>query len=986
MSKGPTSEIRKVVSEVAISSVTSESSKTLRPKPDISVVVIVYNDAERLPVAVRSVLDQTLHNVEVVIADDSSTDGSYGVATSLAVANADRVRAIQLPENSGGCGEPRNQGIVAARGRYVMFLDSDDTLEPNACRNMLEAADRTGADLVSGLCVRVHTDSRHDKRSRWYPWLYQRTRTIESIAELPDLMVFDTLSTNKCYRREFLLENELTFPRGIHYEDLLFSAQAYLAAQRITLIPNAVYFWNVVDKTQAKSISNRRHEINNFADRLEIHHRIDAILARRGMAGLKLQKDIKFLKHDLVLYLRDLPFLDDDYRHRFAEMARGYIQDIPEAAYSRLDPIHAICAYLLRQEDWDNLMPAIDTLINRHKISAPLAQRDGRIHWCAHRRDDPDARAALDVTDIGYHTKSLDQMSLRNRLTEYTARSADMVLKGAVVNPLHIIPSNAELGAELEFRARRLSLRTFRFPVQTVRHDGDAIVWRAVVPLARRLRPLGIVDDIWDVRLHLTADGKRTTSRLTVGNVDLENAGSVRIRPRLSRLMADRLEAEVSAKGHLTFRLAQHSGAARRSRALVERNMQALPARAVKGAYRKIRAARKDLHSAQYKIQSYHRMVRLLPVRKGTVVFESHLGKQYSDSPRAIFEELRRRDIPATPIWSYAGERPEGFPGDVELVRRWSWRYLRALAQAEFWIDNQGYPLRLGKRPETTYIQTWHGSALKRMGFDEPRYRVMSEQEQCSYQEALDRFDHFVVRSEHDVRTLARAYHIPEENLLRTGYPRNDALVRARNAETPDPAVRQLAERLGISRDRPVVLYAPTFRAQANGQVRNFTFPFDVERFADRFGDRYTLLVRSHYLNQITLPPSVAGRVIDVSGEPDITPLLLVADVMITDYSSVMFDYALLRRPLIFFAYDWEEYSQDVRGTYFDLLEEAPGPVARTEDELFAAVSDLDTVRTRYEAQLKEFVEQYGEYDRGDAAARIVDRFFGSWGRSDGPA
>ncbi|MEU6418522.1 bifunctional glycosyltransferase/CDP-glycerol:glycerophosphate glycerophosphotransferase [Streptomyces spiralis] len=955
---------------------------TVAPEPDVSVVVIVYNDEERLPTAVGSVLEQTLRNVEVIIADDCSTDGSYEVAQALAAAHPDKVRAIRLPENSGGCGEPRNQGVKVARGRYVMFLDSDDTLERNACRNMVEAADRTDADLVSALCVRVHTDSRHDKRVQWYPWLYRETRTLDSVAELPDLFVFDTLSTNKCYRRDFLLGNDLAFPRGIHYEDLLFSAQAYLAARRITLIPNTVYFWNVVQKTSVKSISNRRNEISNFADRVEIHRRIDAILDRQGQDELKLRKDIKFLKHDLVLYLRELPFLDDDYRHRFAELARDYVQDFPEAAYAELDRVHAICAQLLLREDWTDLMPAIDTLLNRNKISAPLTERDGRIYWTDRYLDDDEMRSVLDVTTLGYHAKQLNQMYLRNRLTEYTARGGDVVLAGEVVNPLHTIAPGAKLTAELEFRARRRSLQTFTFPVPAPRHQGDVIAWRAEVPLARRLRPLGIVDDVWDVRLHLTADGKRTTSRLTVGAVDLEHADDVPVRPRLTRLMADRLEAQVSAKGHLAFRLTQHSRLARTGRAAVERNLHGRPARAAKGAYRRLRALRRDLNSGTRKLQVYERMLTRLPVRKGTVVFESHLGKQYSDSPRAIYEELRRRGAPITPIWSYAGERPEGFPKDAELVRRWSWGYLKALAQAEYWIDNQGFPLRLTKRPETTYIQTWHGSALKRMGFDEPGLRMLSEPEQRSYQQALDRFDHFVVRSEHDVRTLARAYRIPEHKLLRTGYPRNDALVRARQGAASNPEAQRLAERLGIDPDRRVLLYAPTFRAGSDGRVKDFEFPFDVEDFAARFGDDCTLLVRAHYLNRLTLPPSVAGRVIDVSAEPDITPLMLLADALITDYSSVMFDYALLQRPIVFYVHDWEEYAQDTRGTYFDLLSEAPGPVPRTAEELFDVLGDLGTVGAAHEARLKEFVDKYGEYDRGDAAAQIVDRFFGPAGEA----
>ena len=356
--------------------------------PDVTVVVIVYNDEDRLSTAVRSVLEQTLRNVEVVIVDDRSTDGSYGVARRLAVEHPDRVRAFQLDQNSGGCGAPRNHGIAQARGTYVLFLDSDDVLERNACRNMVEAAETTGADLVSGMCVRVHVDSRNGKEAKWYPWLYSTTRTLESISELPDLLVFDTLSTNKCYRRDFLVEQGLEFPVGIHYEDLLFSAQAYAAARRITLIPNRVYNWNVFDKAATKSISNRRAEIANFTHRMEIHRRVDRLLADKGMLELKFHKDVKFIKHDLVLHLRDLPFRDAAYREEFAALAREYLESIDRAAFDEVEPIHAICAYLLQKSDWDNLLPAVDTLTNRNKVSAPLVERDGRIYWCAEHLDD----------------------------------------------------------------------------------------------------------------------------------------------------------------------------------------------------------------------------------------------------------------------------------------------------------------------------------------------------------------------------------------------------------------------------------------------------------------------------------------------------------------------------------------------------------------------------------------------------------------------
>ncbi|CAM5337083.1 Bifunctional glycosyltransferase family 2 protein/CDP-glycerol:glycerophosphate glycerophosphotransferase OS=Streptomyces rimosus subsp. rimosus (strain ATCC / DSM 40260 / JCM 4667 / NRRL 2234) OX=1265868 GN=SRIM_015640 PE=3 SV=1 [Streptomyces rimosus subsp. rimosus] len=903
------------------------------------------------------------------------------MAQQLAAAHPDRIRALQLPENSGGCGAPRNHGVQHAAGSYVMFLDSDDVLEPNACRNMLEAAERTGADLVSGMCVRVNVDSRNQKQTEWYPWIYSRTRTIESISELPDLLVFDTLSTNKCYRREFLLESGLVFPVGIHYEDLLFSAQAYVAAKRITLIPNHVYFWNVFEKAATKSISNRRHEIANFAHRMEIHRRVDELLEREGLAELKFHKDVKFLKHDLVLHLRDLPLLDEDYRREFAAMANGYLAGISPEAYERVQPIQAICAYLLAQEDWHNLMPAVDTLINRDKLSSPLAERDGRIYWCAEHLDDPEGRRVLDVTDAGYHTRSVGKLFLRNQLTSYEDDGRGTVrLAGTVVNPLGKVTPGTPLRGRLELKARRKSLQAFSFPLTSLRIADDGLHWDAELDLARRLRPLGVIDAVWDVRLILDVDGVTTRTRLTVGGVDLDSAHALRVRPRLTRLVSDRVEPATSKRGHLTFVLDAQGKAAKRTNQVLRQALRSPAADLAKSSVRKARKAKRDLNSGETKLRVYNEVFSKLPVHKGLVVFESHLGKQYSDSPRAIYEEMRRQGVDFEAVWAYDGKKPDGFPKDATLVKRWSWPYLRALAQAEFWIDNQGFPLRLNKRPETTYIQTWHGSALKRMGFDEPRMKLKTRAAKEEFQKVLDRFDHFLVRSEHDVRTLARAFRLRDEVLLRSGYPRNDALVAARVAEETS-GVRErgpLAEELGIGADKTVLLYAPTFRANPNGSVRGFFGrPSTWTSSPSASATASCCSMRSHYLNNVVLPPSVRGKVIDVTGQHDITPLLQLADAMITDYSSVMFDYALLDRPMLFFAYDYDEYANEARGTYFDLKEKAPGPVLGTAEELFEAIENLKAADDGHREARRRFTAEFGEYDQGDAARMIVERFFG---------
>ncbi|MFI9050105.1 CDP-glycerol glycerophosphotransferase family protein [Streptomyces sp. NPDC053427] len=946
--------------------------------PDVSVVVIVYNDADRLPTAVQSVLDQTLRDVEVVIVDDCSTDRSFEVAQNIAATYPERVRAFQLPENSGAGGEPRNFGIQRTTGKYVMFLDSDDVLELNACRNMLEAAEETGSDIVSGLCVRLHKDTRQQKRDEWYAWMYSTTRTLESVTELPDLFVWDTLSTNKCYRRDFLIENDLRFPKGMFYEDLMFIADAYLAANRITLIPNQVYFWHVYERAAVKSVTNRRHEMTNYAHRLEIHRRIDALLAARGLDEMKLAKDVKFLKHDLVLHLRDLPFRDESYRREFSELSREYLAGIAPEAYERVQPIQAICAYLLQRGDWDNLIPAVDTLINRDKLSSPLAERDGRIYWCDGHFDDEFGRDVLDVTDAGYHEKPVNKLFLRNQLTRFHESGRTVSLAGRITNPLGVVPAGARLSGELEFSARRRSLQSFRFPVRALRHEGDALHWEAAADLTAKLRPLGIVDTIWDVRLVLNVDGVRTTTRLTAADTELSGA-PLPVRPRLTRIVADHIEPHISARGHLAFRLVSENRNSERVQELIARGVRGKPGVLAKSGYRKAKALRKKIVSGDNKLRAYHEVFCRLPIKKRTVVFESHLGKQYSDSPRAIYEEMRRQGLDFEAIWSYTGS-PKEFPQDVTLVRRWSLPYLKALAQAEFWVDNQSYPLKLTKRPETTYLQTWHGSALKNMGFDQPALKAQTRRQQAEQQRSLDRFDRFLCRSEHDVRTLAKAFRLKEKTLLRVGYPRNDALVksRQREAELGHRERGELAAELGIPDDKTVLLYAPTFR-KAGGRHGRFTLPFDVERFAEQFGDRYVLLVRSHYLNHVVLPPTVEGRVIDVSARHDVTPVLELADGLITDYSSVMFDYALLDRPLVFFTYDYDEYVHEGRGTYFDLLEHAPGPVVRTEEDFYETLKSFDTQALEYAAARKEFVAKFGEYDRGDAAQSIVDQFFAQW-------
>ncbi|TDB96236.1 glycosyltransferase family 2 protein [Actinomadura sp. 7K534] len=944
-------------------------------RPDLSVVVIAYNDARRLPRAVASALGQSLGGVETVIVDDASTDGTAEVADRIAAAHPGRVRAVHLPSNSGGCGRPRNAGVEASTGRYVMFLDSDDLLDRHACLNLLGAAEDTGADLVSGRCDRIFLDLPEGARERvrpWYPWLYRRRAVFGSLEENPRLL-YDTLSTNKAYRRSFLEEHGLRFVEDLHYEDLLFTAEAYLAARGTALIPHRVYNWLVSERTPAPSISNRRADLANFADRLEIHRRIDMLFALRGAHELGRAKDVKFINHDLVLYMREMRGRDVGYQERFLGLAAAYLAELDPRVFEEANTLPAIAAYLVREGDHAGALAAAEYAPEkRPELRARLVERDGRVFWGAGRPRGALGRRVLDVTDFGFHLRPLKDLRPANTVTELEMRGGRARMAGHVLNPLGRI-GPAGLSGTLEFCDRRRKSRRARIRAR-LRHEGDRIGWEAEFDPVAVLRPTGLIDPVWDVRLRLRADGEDVVTRLGEGRGSPKLDGVVLpVRPRLTRFAGDRLRSYVTGGGHLAFALETDSPWARLAGAAARR----VPVvRAGRRAWRRVRrldrSARRRLTSRKTKVAVFNRVLSRLPVRTGLAVFESQLGKQYSDNPKYVYRELRRSGLPVRAVWSYASS-PDGFPRDAELVKRGSWAYYLALARAEFWIDNQGYPDGLRKRPETTYIQTWHGSAFKLMGLDQPRLKGGAAAERERLRRMVDRYDCFLVRSGHDEETLCGGLGVRAE-LLPVGYPRNDPLVNGLD-DDPELAaeVAALRDSLGLGDGRRAVLYAPTFLTGPKGRpVRLLEPPLEPEVFARELGDEFVLLVRPHYLCRANLPPGSHTVMRDVGGVPDVTPLLLLADALITDHSSIMFDFALLDRPIVLHLPD----GRDRVTGYFDLQRHAPGPITRTGDELVAALAGLDRAAAVHAARRRAFAARFGEHDRGTAARAVVDRYF----------
>lgn len=386
--------------------------------PDVTVTVIVHNDAERLPRAVESVRRQTHRNLEIIVSDDHSTDDTPRVARELAAADP-RIRCLRLPENSGGCSAPRNRALETARAPYLMFLDSDDELPPDAVASLLAAHRARDIDFAMGAVRRIRVDT--GRRATWMPHLVQEHRTLDGIEDDPRLF-FEHLSTSKMYARAFLDRYDLRFPEGIHYEDQLFSAQAYCLAKRFTIIPEPVYLWYVAPYagSEAASISNQRHLLSNVRDRIHVQRLIDAFLVESGHGALREDKDHKFLKHDFRMYAGDLPYRDEEWLASFADLVNPYLETLSPGAYARLPRPERVVLQLVRDRRFADARLAARGLAHSVAPRRLTTDADGRTYWGDRVPGSAGARRELDLTELEPATRPFFGAQFRHEITELT--------------------------------------------------------------------------------------------------------------------------------------------------------------------------------------------------------------------------------------------------------------------------------------------------------------------------------------------------------------------------------------------------------------------------------------------------------------------------------------------------------------------------------------------------------------------------------------
>ncbi|MEV3860475.1 glycosyltransferase family 2 protein [Streptomyces sp. NPDC050095] len=447
--------------------------------PDVTITVIVFNDAERLPTAVASLLAQTHQNIEIIISDDHSTDNTPEVARALEASDS-RITYLRLPENSGGCSAPRNRAIDIARGKYLMFLDSDDELTPNAVELLLAAhRERPDIDFAMGQVERVRVDT--GRTSLWMPSLVAERRTVEGIEAEPGLL-FEHLSTSKMYTRDFLDRHDLRFPEGIHYEDQLFSAQAYCLAKAFTVVPERVYRWYIAPfvAESAASISNQRHKLSNVRDRVYVQGLIDAFLVEGGYsAQLREAKDFKFLKHDLRMYSGDLPYRDDAWMAGYAEIVNPYLEGLAPGAFVRLPRGERVVIQLVRDGRLDDARTAARGL--GHDVAPPATTTDesGALYWGDRVPDTETGRRELDLTGLGLDSRPFPRAQFRNEIVDLKRGpgAASVHLKVRTYDPGLRLPFGPQVASLLISPGRKRMTVRFRLdPVRPGVFEGQVLL------------------------------------------------------------------------------------------------------------------------------------------------------------------------------------------------------------------------------------------------------------------------------------------------------------------------------------------------------------------------------------------------------------------------------------------------------------------------------------------------------------------------------
>jgi CDP-glycerol glycerophosphotransferase (TagB/SpsB family) len=373
----------------------------------------------------------------------------------------------------------------------------------------------------------------------------------------------------------------------------------------------------------------------------------------------------------------------------------------------------------------------------------------------------------------------------------------------------------------------------------------------------------------------------------------------------------------------------------------------------------------------------FNRTAEEEPLDEKMVFFESFFGKNYSGNPKYVYEEMIKdsqfKDF--TFVWSYSGSNQEKIPGSPILVNRDSGDYYRYLAKAKYWVSNIVFPVHK-KREGNIYLQTWHGTPLKKLGFDIDIEGPETLARENFYLESRN-WDYLIAANKYSSEIFRRAFKF-EKEVIENGYPANDLFYEEK--KVIDNKAKEIKKDLNIPLNKKVILYAPTWRdnEMVGSWEHSFKLKFDLDKFYKELSDEYVLVLRMHHLvgDALVIEDQYQNFVYDLSGYDDIQELYTISDILITDYSSVFFDYANTLRPILFYAYDFEAYKDDIRGFYLDMESELPGPILKNDKDLLDSILSINEIKNDYSERYDTFYKRFCGSESGHAGKKVIEKVF----------
>ena len=365
-----------------------------------------------------------------------------------------------------------------------------------------------------------------------------------------------------------------------------------------------------------------------------------------------------------------------------------------------------------------------------------------------------------------------------------------------------------------------------------------------------------------------------------------------------------------------------------------------------------------------------------------TIFFESFGGTSFSCSPKAIYnyliENKEYKDYKF--IWAFKDLTKDHLVKknkNLTIVKSKSKEYYKYLSKSKYWIINSLLDLSVIKKKNQIYVQCWHGTPLKKLRCDiEVTGSVLNTKEEVIKRNNLDvqKIDYFISPSKYSTEKFTSAFNLKalkkENIILEKGYPRNDKLINYTKKD-----IKEIKQKLNIKDNKKIILYAPTFRDDEHKSGLGYTYKLniDFDKLYKDLGKDYIILFRAHYFIANSFDfNKYKDFVYNVSNYDDINDLYIISDLLITDYSSVFFDYAILNRPILFYMYDYDNYKTKLRDFYLD-LKELPGPIITKQEELTKNIKEVEKIFLKYKKEYIKFNKKFNPHEDGYSAKRIVN-------------